>query len=253
MTPRETEELLVALTALRASAVNLTHRNLFAQITSGHSDLKDCFESLVLLNEVSVRIFGVRVYSELLVKRISGFSIPTFYPQCHSQFYNAADELKKPMEERKAHNALMRRYDVKDIRAVSIDMMHLKREGLTSLVSHFFDQTEQGYVLEQLYPQEFRPALHSKHTLYQYQIEYYEETLRVHREEEQNFYSNLGLFAIGFPFPPTTIFSDLENNIAKISVPEKGDKAALMRFLEVNSLKSRENLIEALRSNHHIP
>ena len=63
------------------------------------------------------------------MKRIAGFSIPLMFKQCHSYFYNASEELKIHKDQRKAQIILMRRYDVKDIESVSLDLLYLKTQG----------------------------------------------------------------------------------------------------------------------------
>lgn len=50
------------------------------------------------------------------------------YDKCHSFFYNALEELKEEKkEERKAQSILSRRYDVKNMDIIGIDMLMMKK------------------------------------------------------------------------------------------------------------------------------
>ena len=133
--------------------------------------MRELYEAMVLLNQIVFEVYGSRVYSELLMKRISGFSIPSLFKQCHSYFFNAVDDMKRPKEERKAQDALKRRYDVKDIEAVSLDLIYLKSSPAQSqIMSYCFSQIESDYLPEHFYSQEFAPTLTARIDLYKKQI-----------------------------------------------------------------------------------
>ena len=226
---------------LRNAALNLTQRNLFAQVFSGHRDMRDLYEAMIALNQVIVEAFPHTekgVFSELLVKRISGFSIPAMYRQCHSYFYNAVEELKKPKQERQAQLILKARYDVADIESVGIDMMYLRAEAVSQVMAHCFSCVDSGYTPEQFYSEEFIPTHHCRLSTIKKQIEYHEEAVeergnKKRREEALRMESNLGLFAIGCPFPPTALFCGLLANTSTNPPLQKGSNASILKYLEL--------------------
>lgn len=87
--------------------------------------MRDSHELMVLLNDTLSKgglseegghePRPLRLYSELLVKRISGFSLPVLFSQCRSYFYNSIEELKFPQIERKIQPLFQRRYDIVNI------------------------------------------------------------------------------------------------------------------------------------------
>ena len=114
--------------------------------------MREVYEAMITLTQLTKKFYGKGIFTELLIKRISGFSIPTMFTQCHAYFYNAIEELKMPKEHRRGQEILKKRYDVSDIEAVSFDMIYLRRDA-SQMVDHSFERVEEDYVPEQFYAQ----------------------------------------------------------------------------------------------------
>lgn len=61
----------------------------------------------------------------------------------------------------------MRRYDVRDIESVSLDLIFLRNQQVSQIMNHGFEQVNNEYVPEHFYPQEFRPALQARIVLFE--------------------------------------------------------------------------------------
>lgn len=88
------------------------------------------------------------VFTELLLKRICGYSQPLMFSQCSDYFHQSLDELKVPKEERPAQALVKVRYDMNDIKDVGMDMLYLNNPVKLQMLSNVFVKVEEDYLPE---------------------------------------------------------------------------------------------------------